>query len=387
MGLPKHFLPAALKHSLKSGHPWVYREQINPPAQYPDGTWVRVICGDFEAIGLWESAGPIAVRLYSRRGMPDADWMRRRVRAAWELRAPLRAAGDTDAFRWVYGEGDGLPALVVDLYGEYAVVARYSAGVSVLKEWLIAALREEAPLQGIVERPAGSQELDVLWGKAPPRDLVIHENGLAFRANLFAGQKTGLFLDQRENRRTLERWSRGRRVLNCFAYTGGFSVYAARGGAQAIVSCDSAAAAMADAQANFILNGFAPAQHTCVTADVFALLEEYGRAGRRFDLIILDPPSFAKAKQNRFAALRAYVRLNQMALACLEPGGLLATASCTSQVSPDAFRQTLADAGAAAGRRVLILHEAGQPLDHPAPAGFPEGRYLKFIIAQASEWG
>ena len=124
-----------------------------------------------------------------------------------------------------------------------------------------------------------------------------------------------------------------------------------------------------------------------VTADVFALLEEYGRAGRRFDLIILDPPSFAKAKQNRFAALRAYVRLNQMALACLEPGGLLATASCTSQVSPDAFRQTLADAGAAAGRRVLILHEAGQPLDHPAPAGFPEGRYLKFIIAQASEWG
>jgi 23S rRNA (cytosine1962-C5)-methyltransferase len=386
MALPKLFLPAPLKHSLKAGHPWVYREHIGAAGPYPDGAWVRVICGDFEGVGLWEGAGPIAVRLYSRRGVPDADWVRRRVRQAWEVRAPLRSAGGTDAFRWIYGEGDGLPALVVDLYGEYAVVARYSAGAGVLKDWLVAALRAEAPLQGIVERPADSQELSVLWGKAPPRDLIVHENGLVFRANLFAGQKTGLFLDQRDNRQTVEGWSRGRRVLNSFAYTGGFSVYAARGEAQEIVSCDSAAAAMTDAQTNFALNGFDSAQHTCVTSDVFTLLEEYGNAGRRFDVIVLDPPSFAKAKQNRFAALRAYVRLNSMALRCLEPGGLLATASCTSQVSPEAFRQILADAGAAAGRRLLILHEAGHALDHPVPAGFPEGRYLKFILAQAFEW-
>jgi len=386
MGLPKVFLPAPLKHSLKVGHPWVYREHVAPTLHYPDGAWVRVICGDFEAVGLWEQAGPIAVRIYSRRGMPDPDWVRARVHQAWEARAPLRAGGQTDAYRWIYGEGDGLPAVVVDLYGDYAVIHPYSSSVATIKGWLISALRDEVPLRGIVERPQSSQELTVLWGKAPPRDLVVSENGLYFRANLFAGQKTGLFLDQRDNRRTIEAYSRDRRVLNCFAYTGGFSLYAARGGAHSIVTCDSAPAAIADAQVNFALNGFESSHYTFVTADVFALLEEYGGSGRRFDLIILDPPSFARAKQNRFAALRGYVRLNQMALRCLEPGGLLASASCTSQVSPEAFRQVLADAGAAAGRRLTIMQEAGHALDHPVPAGFPEGRYLKFILAQATEW-
>jgi 23S rRNA (cytosine1962-C5)-methyltransferase len=386
MALPKLFVPAALKNNLKAGHPWVYRDQLTAPPQLPDGAWVRVRCGDFEAFGLWDEAGPIAVRIYSRAGVPDAAWVRSRVRQAWELRSSLRAGGETDAYRWIYGEGDGLPAVVVDLYGEYAVIHRYARGVEPLKVWLTAALHEEAPLKGIVERPAGGEALDVLWGKAPPRDLVVRENGLRFRANLFAGQKTGLFLDQRDNRRTVEAWSRGKTLLNCFAYTGGFSLYALRGGASAVTTCDSAPAAMADARANFVLNGYDPASHEFVTADVFDLLEECGRRGRRFDLIVLDPPSFAKSKQNRFAAQRAYVRLNQMALRCLEPDGILATASCTSQVSPEAFRQALAEAGAQAGRRLAIVHDAGHALDHPVPAGFPEGRYLKFIVAQASVW-
>ena len=385
MALPKIDLPATLKDSLKAGHPWVYRDQVSPAPRLPDGAWVRLRCGDFQAFGLWDNAGPIAVRVFSRQVVPDADWVRRRVRQAWELRAPLRA-GPTTAYRWIYGEGDGLPAIVVDLYGDYAVLHRYAHSTDVLVPWLVDALCRQTPLAGIIERPAQGGQPTLLWGKAPPRDLVILEHGLKFRANLYEGQKTGLFLDQRENRRTVEAYSHGRRVLNCFSYTGGFSLYAARGGAQSTVSCEAAAAANAEAAANFALNGFAGGPHEFITRDVFDLLEEYAPAGRRFDLIVLDPPSFARAKESRFAAQRAYVRLNALALRCLEPAGLLATASCTSQIGPEAFRQTLAQAGAQAGRRLLILHEAGQPLDHPVPAGFPEGRYLKFILAQASPW-
>jgi len=223
-------------------------------------------------------------------------------------------------------------------------------------------------------------------GQVPPRDLVVQEHGLKFHANLFEGQKTGLYLDQRENRRTVEGWSRGCAVLNCFAYTGAFSLYAARGGATSVASCDIADPAMAEARRNFALNGFDPAGYEFVSEDAFELLERYGRGGRRFDLVILDPPSFAKAKKDRYAALRAYARLNRLALGCLRPDGLLATASCTSQVSAEAFKAMLADAGRQAGRRLIILHEAGQAIDHPVPAGFPEGRYLKFILAQATEW-
>ena len=385
MALPKLDLPSALGNKLKGGHPWVYRDQLRPAPNLPSGSWVRVRCGGFQAFGLWDREGPIAVRIYSQRTVPDRAWVRERVREAWDIRTPIRA-GQTDAFRWIYGEGDGLPAIVVDLYGAYAVVHRYSASTEPLLPWLVEALAEQAGLRGIIERRSEEDSgIEVLWGVAPPRDLIVHEYGLRFYANLYEGQKTGLFLDHRENRRFIESWSKGLRVLNCFSYTGGFSLYAARGGAAQITSCDIAAPATATERANFTLNGYDPAGHEFLSEDVFELLEQYGRQNRRFDLIILDPPSFARAKKSRHAATRAYVRLNRLALQCLEPGGLLATASCTSQVSPEMFREALADAGAGAGHRLLIVHEAGQPVDHPVAAGFPEGRYLKFILARAFE--
>jgi 23S rRNA (cytosine1962-C5)-methyltransferase len=227
----------------------------------------------------------------------------------------------------------------------------------------------------------------ILWGDPPPKNLVVREHGIQFYADLRAGQKTGLFLDQRENRRFVEGLSSGRAVLNCFAYTGGFSLYALRGGARSVVSVDSGKGLAEAATTNIALNQIDSARHSFVTADCFELLSRYAEEGRRFDLAILDPPSFAKSKQNRFAALRAYTRLNALAIRCLTPGGLLATASCTSQIGPETFKEMLAAAAASAGSRLQILHEAGQPLDHPVPAHFPEGRYLKFVVGRVLDSG
>ncbi|MHB1295537.1 MAG: class I SAM-dependent rRNA methyltransferase [Anaerolineae bacterium] len=402
---PLVFVAPEVRSSLQAGHPWVYRNQVQgerggEAPRLPSGTWVRVHCGPFEGIGLWEAQGAIAVRLFEARTVPDAAWIAERVRAAWVLRAPVRARAGTDAYRWIYGESDGLPGVVVDLYGRFAAMHLYTEGLSVLQEPLVDALVQVAGLQGVVlrhsgagvesapreegaPRDAGGGKARVIWGRPPPRDLVVSENGLRFHANLLEGQKTGLFLDHRENRAYLEPWCRGLRVLNAFAYTGAFSLYAARGGAAEITSVDAAPATAPEAQRNFSLNGYDPALYAFVVADCFTWLEQQAAAGRRFDLLILDPPSLAKDKASRHAAARAYTRLNRLALACLEPGGLLATASCTSQVSPELFREALAAAATQAGRRLLILHEGGHALDHPIPAQFPEARYLKFVLARA----
>ena len=394
--VPELVVPTHLKIKLTQGHPWVYRSHLPDAPSLASGTWVRVRSGGFSAYGLWDARSPIAVRLFARDRAPNRAWLAARVQAAWQRRAPLRDT-DTTAYRWLFGEGDGVPGVTVDLYGDFAVVATYADAVQVLVPWVVDALREIAPLKGILLRqrrgdfgPADGGDHDAaarggvqrLWGAPPPRDLTIRENGLTFLANLSHGQKTGLFLDQRDNRRTLEGWCAGKMVLNCFAYTGGFSMYAARGGAVHVTSVDIAADAIGDAQLNFERNGLDPRDHSFAVADVFEYLTRARDAGRAFDVVILDPPSFARAKSSQHAALRAYARLNALGMQVTRPGGLLATASCTSQVSPDAFRDALAQAGASVDRRLLILHEVGQPLDHPVPAHFPEGRYLKFVMGE-----
>jgi 23S rRNA (cytosine1962-C5)-methyltransferase len=390
-------LPSHLKDRLAQGHPWVYRNHLPPGLRLPSGSWVRARCGGWSGYGLWDDEGPIALRIFSERQVPDAAWLRGRVRAAWDLRAPLREAG-VSAYRWLFGEGDGLPGLTVDLYGEWAVVQTYMGGAETLVAWLADTLREiDLDLSGILLRKSRTenqeprtdvdddQRWSVFWGKPPPHDLVVEEYGLRFYADLRAGQKTGLFLDQRENRRFVEGLSDGREVLNCFAYTGAFSLYALRGGARTVVSADIGKGLAEAAEANIALNQLDARKHSFITSDCFELLARYVEEGRRFDLVILDPPSFAKSKQNRYAALRAYTRLNVLAMRCVRPSGLLATASCTSQVGLEAFKEMLAAAGASAGRRLQIVHEAGQPLDHPVPAHFPEGRYLKFVVGRVEE--
>ncbi|MBN1139230.1 MAG: class I SAM-dependent rRNA methyltransferase [Anaerolineae bacterium] len=380
MRLPILNLPADLKSRLSQGHPWIYRNHVIPEPDLASGAWVQVRCGAFSAFGLWDARSAIAVRLYSQHGVPDAGWVADRVAEAWQVRTPVRA-GVTSGYRWVYGESDRLPGIVVDLYGEFAVIQTYADSVEPLVPWVADALHAHTALKGVLWRPAGG-ELKSLWGRLPPSDLTVEEHGLLFNANLFAGQKTGLFFDQRENRRTLAAWCQGQAVLDCFCYTGGFTVHACRGGAETITACDASASALEAARRNLVLNGFDPLRHTFLAEDCFKLLERLGAEGRRFGVVILDPPSFSRDRQSRHTAVRAYVRLNRLALSCVEPGGLLASASCTSQVSPVEFHQALAEAARQADRRLLILHDAGQPVDHPVPAHFPEARYLKFVVSR-----
>jgi 23S rRNA (cytosine1962-C5)-methyltransferase len=307
--------------------------------------------------------------------------MMERVRQAWEMREPLRQAG-TSAYRWLYGEGDGVPGVVVDLYGDYAVVEVYAEALQAVLDWVRAGLLKCTRLKGILLR---SERVTSLWGRRPNRELIVEENGLRLYVDLVAGQKTGLYLDHRENRQYLEPWCAGRRVLNCFAYTGAFSLYAIRGGAMEVTGVDIAAPLAYEYAQNLELNGFDPDAHPFVVADCFDLLQEYADRCEQYDLVIVDPPSLARAKKSRYAAQRAYVHLNQAAMRCVAPGGLLATASCTSQVAPHAFREALGDAAARAGKRFLMLHEAGHAIDHPVPAHFAEGRYLKFVLGRVME--
>ncbi|GIW02992.1 class I SAM-dependent rRNA methyltransferase [Roseiflexus sp.] len=388
-----------LRERLAQGHPWVYRNHVPSHVRLPSGAWVIVRCGAWRGYALWDAEGPIALRIFSTRTVPDIAWLRERLTAAWNLRAPLRAAGIT-AYRWVFGEGDGVPGIVVDRYNDIAVLQASSAGtLTLIEDVATAILKVDPTVRRVALRMAtesrsaidegdegdGDARLRSLYGESPPREIVVVEHGIRFAVALHTAQKTGLFLDQRENRRFVEGLAAGRTVLNCFAYTGGFSLYALRGGARQVVSVDVGKGLASATARNLALNRLDDGRHRFETADCFELLEQYAAAGQRFDLVILDPPSFARRKESRYAAQRAYVRLNALGMRCVKPGGLLATASCTTQVGPEAFREALASAGALAERRLRIIHEAGQPLDHPVPAHFPEGRYLKFVVGRVEE--
>jgi 23S rRNA (cytosine1962-C5)-methyltransferase len=376
-------LPVSLKSRLSQGHPWVYRNHIPGTLDLPSGTWVQVRCGGFSSFGLWDAQSSIAIRLFSRQAVPDAIWVADRVAESWEMRASVRDTATT-AYRWLYGESDGLPAIVVDLYDRFAAIRSYVESVGALVPWVADALHAYVELEGILWQRVGA-EPEPLWGRPPPRDLVVEEHGLLFYADLFSGQKTGLYLDQRENRRWLAPWCRGSTVFDGFCYTGAFSLYAAREGAVSITACDAADPAIEMVRRNFALNGFDPGNHTFLVDNCFGLLEQYAAQGRQFDVLILDPPSLARARQSRHAAQRAYVRLNRLALRCVRPGGLLASSSCTSQISPHSFHQALAEASRQAARRLLVLHDAGQAVDHPVAAHFPEARYLKFVVGRVLE--
>ncbi|HEX7004192.1 MAG TPA: class I SAM-dependent rRNA methyltransferase [Trueperaceae bacterium] len=368
-----------LEKAVSSGHPWVYRDSL-PRHSATTGEWLRVEAGKASAYGLYDEEGAIAVRIFSSEGLPDKRWFAERVEEALELRSDLIGSG-TDAYRLVYGEGDGLPGVVVDRYGRYAVAKAYSPGVRSILSPIVKALASAIDLRGVSERSAAG--LEPLYGQLPPPELTVEENGLRLLANLYEGQKTGLFLDQRDNRATVRGFAGGRSVLNLFSYNGGFSVSALAGGATSVVSVDMSEPALEDARRTVRLNGFDQARHETVTADVF----EYLASGStdRYGLVVCDPPSLAHAKRSRHAALRAYRKLNRGAFSRVEPGGLLATSSCTAQVSPEEFRRVVAEAAAEAGLRAQIVHEAGQPLDHPVPAHFPEGRYLKFLVLRVLE--
>jgi len=379
-------LPAQLKRGLQAGHPWVYRDHVPRGFQAPSGSWVKVRVGSYAAFALWDETSKIALRLFSERGVPDAEWVKDRVASALALRRSLLDE-QTSAYRLLYGEGDGIPGLTVDVYGAFAVIVTYADSLETLVPWVVRALVELLRLHGVVRRArvkdGDPPRLEVLHGRLPPRDLIIAEHGLRMQVDLFAGQKTGLFLDHRDNRRFLGELCAGKRVLNLFSYTGAFSLYAARAGATSVTSVDLSQPAARAARANFALNGLDPEQHEFLSEDVFEFLERTRQAGTTYDIVICDPPSFANSREQQKNALRAYVSVNSAGLRVLEPNGIYAAASCTAQVSSEAFRGVLAEAAVNAKRRLQTFHDAGHAADHPIFVGHPEGRYLKFVVARA----
>jgi 23S rRNA (cytosine1962-C5)-methyltransferase len=379
--LPTLTVSADLEASLANGHPWLYRDHLPGSVDLETGTWVRIVSGQWHGIGLYDATSALAVRIYSQDVVPDAAWLTASVARAKRRRAPLLADGSTTAYRLLNGEGDGLPGIVVDVYGPIAVLRLDSAALVKLTASIVDAVQSQLDLKGICQKT--TQGLEVLAGRPPPDRLIVSEHGLRFYADIGSGQKTGLFLDHRENRHSLERWARDASVLNLFSYTGGFSLYTARGGARRVTSVDRAGEAMARARDNVDLNGLDPNIFEFVTADAMGYLEKAADEGQRFDIVISDPPSFARNRMQRRRAVRAYERLHELALRVLAPGGLYAAASCTSQVDLETFKGSVAKAAARVARPLQIVLESGQALDHPVMVGHPEGRYLKFVALRS----
>ncbi len=378
--LPVAVLRKDLAATIRLGHPWVFDGAVSVPAGMTAGQIMDLHDGRgrFLARGLYDPRSPIALRLWTRDPQQPVDeaLLRERLRQAAALRRATVDRAASDAFRLAHGEADGLPALVADRYGPVAVLRCDSPAVHGLRAAFAAALMAQWPdLKAVVERqPDG--ELQAWEGRAPDGPLQVEEHGLRLEADLRQGHKTGLYLDQRENRRRVGRLAAGRRVLNLFSYTGGFSVAAALGGATRVDSVDVAAPALAAAGRNFAMNGLSPdgpgyGFHAVDTMDFLAA--ERGP----WDLIIADPPSMAPSADSRPKALAAYKLLARRCLERLAPGGILVSCSCSSHITAADLRGVLAEAATQAGRplRLFALHGAGP--DHPVLPAFPEGDYLQ----------
>jgi 23S rRNA (cytosine1962-C5)-methyltransferase len=381
-----------LARHLRAGHPWVFKRAIDRAPKLPAGTIVDVESdGHFIARGYYDPASAISVRVLTREPAEaiDAAFWRRRVARAVGLRREL--VRDTTGYRLVHGESDGLPGVVADRYDHTAVLKLYSAGLTPWRGQIVEALRAESEgLSGVFGRDEIPRDDDdeggapagrVLWGAEPPERIVIYEHGVKILVDVRRGQKTGFFLDQRENRRLVRELSRGRGdALNLFSYTGGFSVAAALGGAKHVVSVDVDRDAIALARDVFRENGVDPADHAFASEDAFEILARYKKEGRRFDLVVCDPPAFAKSQKAVDGALAGYASLNRAALAVLAPGGLLVTASCSARVSAEQFFDAVKEAAFKAKVDLQVIAETRQPPDHPISPQFREGRYLKCVV-------
>ncbi|HEY5673770.1 MAG TPA: class I SAM-dependent methyltransferase [Malonomonas sp.] len=386
--------------SLHRGHPWLYAERIKAESHRGQPGDLAVVFDAkkrFVAIGLYDPFLPIRMRALraSKPGPIDRDFFAERIAAALARRLPLLQT-ETDGYRMIHGESDGLPGMVVDRYAETAVVKLYTCA------WLphlyncLKILLEQQPLERIVLRISrgmqqhpdylrGLEDGQIIYGEPISETLTCRENGLIFEVDPVRGQKTGFFLDQRDNRARVEKMARGRRVLNAFSYNGGFSLAAARGGATEVTSLDQSGPALASSVRNFALNAsvaaVAAARHLTIEDDAFKALAELVKQKKQYQLVIIDPPAFAVRRAQVPEALVAYGRLAQLGVNLLAPGGDIVLASCSNPVSPEDFRQTVCDAAARAGRPLWQIVETGHALDHPLD--FAESRYLKCLFAKA----
>jgi len=390
------------EESLRRFHPWVFSGAIATMDEGIDeGEVVRVLTnsGEFIAVGHYQQ-GSIAVRVltFSDVAIDDEFW-HSRLSSALQMRQAIGVAdnADNNTYRLVHGEGDNLPGLIIDVYDQTAVMQAHSIGMHLCRKEIARALADvmESRISHIYYKSettlpfmTADDMSGFLYGGSD--DNIATENGLKFRVDWLRGQKTGFFVDQRENRSLLEQYAKGKRVLNMFCYTGGFSFYAMRGGAELVHSVDSSAKAIELTKANVELNFPGDARHEAFCEDAFKYLESIGtnhnppfsilNSQLSYDLIILDPPAFAKHRGALHNALKGYTRLNQKAFEKIEKGGILFTFSCSQVVTKDHFRNAVFTAAALAKRKVRILHQLHQPADHPINIYHPEGEYLKGLV-------
>ena len=383
------------EESLLRRHPWVFSGAIEriTEGERPllEGDIVDVVTkqGEFIARGHWQ-IGSIAVRVLSfEREEIDQAWWNRRIAEARTLRQTLGLVGDTETtcYRLVHGEGDLLPGLVVDIYNRTAVVQCHSVGMYHSRQSIATAIREAYgdAIEAIYDKSSQTLPFKAdlgaidgyLYGRTAERDNIVLENGLKFKVNWEEGQKTGFFIDQRVNRDLVRRYSRGRKVLNTFCYTGGFSVAALAGGAKEVVSIDLSERAVRLAEENAVINFGSEVAHKAIACNAVEYLKDIDSD---YDLIILDPPAFAKHHKVLGNALQGYKKINARALEKIAPGGILFTFSCSQAVSRDLFRTTIFTAAAIARRKVRIIGQLTQPADHPINIYHPEGEYLKGLV-------
>ena len=404
------YLKPKKEESLRRHHPWVFSGAIarvvldakhkGDAPEEGELVCVRSAANEVLGVGHWQ-VGSIAVRIleFGVETLP-ADYWRTRVRAAYKVRETLGLVENgNDTYRLIHGEGDFIPGLIVDVYADTAVVQAHSVGIHCCRREIAEAIVAEVPqvenvyyksddtlpfkaqIEGekvgyLVQRTAcGLQDASL-----QDEEFWSTENGLQFRIDWLRGQKTGFFIDQRENRALVERYAAGKEVLNMFCYTGGFSLYALRGGAKSVDSVDVSQKAIDLVEANVAKNFPKAKNHRAVTADAFEYLSAQRAEGRQFDLIILDPPAFAKHRDAIKNALRGYQRINAKAIEMIRPGGILFTFSCSQAVDKEAFRLAVFSAAAQVGRKVRILHQLHQPQDHPINIYHPEGEYLKGLV-------
>jgi 23S rRNA (cytosine1962-C5)-methyltransferase len=378
-----------LTRSLKRGHPWVFADALRDLPTAVPGTQALLLDhtrGRPVAVGYYDPASAVAFRA-CRIEEPyrlNNEWAEGRLRQAVEWRQRLFDK-PTTGYRLFNGEGDGLPGLVCDRYADVAVIKLDGPAASAfwdigeIADWLL----ENVGVTSVVERRK-QRGAEGHWLRGTERDKVVEflEHGVTFTADVINGQKTGFFLDQRENRQTMRQLCSGQRVLNVFSYTGGFSVMAGVGGARHVTSIDSAEAAIAAANANWLLNDLPADQHQGAAADAFEFLDEARLKRRKWDVVIIDPPAFAPSQATVSRALTAYRKLAFNGAAATERGGLLALASCSSHVNETDFLQTCEEGISEARRRATVLAIHSQPADHPTPLAMPEFRYLKFVLTR-----
>ncbi len=390
--LPIVILKSGKDQSVRRFHPWVFSGAIKKiKGNVREGDLVAVYDNkdEFLAIGHYQ-IGSIAVRILTfKEEEIDAEFWKRKIETAYILRNEIGLADNeqTNSYRLVGAEGDGMPGLIIDFYNGTAVVQMHSVGMYLIQDILVDALKEVLgdKLKAVYNKSEGSLPFkanlnpvnDYVWGK--PESKIALENGLKFHVDWEKGQKTGFFIDQRENRSLLEKYAKGKDVLNMFCYTGGFSFYAMRGGAKSVHSVDSSERAISITDKNVELNFPGDERHSSFAMDAFKYLEN---AKDKYDLIILDPPAFAKHQNVVHNALQGYKRLNAIAFEQIRPGGIVFTFSCSQVVNKDMFRKMAFSAAARAGRQVRILHQLTQPADHPISIYHPEGEYLKGLVLQ-----